>query len=68
MKELHDRINRVIHTASFAQALEEAGIDLFELQCDWHKYPNFNSLPVGYRQAIEAGEAELSECGMLELV
>ena len=69
MKELHDRINRVIHTRSFELALENAGIDLFEFQCEWCKLSNgsFDGLPPDYRNAILAGESELSDCKELTL-
>jgi hypothetical protein len=69
MKELHDRINRVIHTRAFEHSLEEAGVDLFEFQCNWCKLSNgsFDGLPEAYKKAILAGEAELVGCVELEL-
>ena len=70
MKTLHDRINRVIHTRAFEEALESAGVDLFEFQCEWCKLSNgsFDGLPASYREAILAGERELLGCVELELV
>lgn len=69
MKELHDRINRVIHTDAFERALEEAGIELFEFQCSWCKFGDggFDTLPEPYKNAILAGEKELEGCVELEL-
>lgn len=69
MKELHDRINRVIHTRAFEQTLEASGIDLFEFQCEWCKLGNggFDGLPQVYKNAILAGEQELIGCVELAL-
>jgi hypothetical protein len=69
MKELHDRINRVINTRGFRDALDQAGIPLFEFQFNWvmESQGNFDNLRAEYRHAIEAGEKELSTGGLLEL-
>jgi hypothetical protein len=70
MRELHERINRVIHTGAFERALEEAGIELFEFQASWQKLGanGFHGLPQPYKDAILAGEKELAACVELELV
>jgi hypothetical protein len=70
MKELHDRINRVINTCAFEQTLEKEGIALFQFQGKWARYASkggFDSLPAGYRRAIIAGEKELSKNGVLAI-
>lgn len=56
---IHDRINRVINTAAFEKALEDADVCLFEFQCEWPKHERFEDLPKAFQAAIEAGEAEL---------
>lgn len=63
MKELHDRINRVINAGAFLRTLESNGVDLIDFQCSWAQESegDFNKLPPVYRKAIEAGEAELSD-------
>jgi len=65
MKELHDRINKVINTDAFDAKLVEHGVDLFEFQCSWHKLSKgcFENLPQAYQDAILAGEAELRGAG-----
>ena len=67
--ELHDRINRVINTRAFDVYLEEHNIDLIDFQCSWHKISkgDFYKLPEDYQGAILAGEAELSNTGVVEL-
>lgn len=69
MKELHERINRVIHTAAFERTLHESGIELFEFQSDWCKHgeAGFDSLPESYKNAILEGEKELAGCIEMEL-
>jgi hypothetical protein len=69
MKELHDRINRVINTCAFEKYLADHGIDLFEFQCSWIKASkgSFDNLPKEYQEAILAGECELSQSGELSL-
>jgi hypothetical protein len=69
MKELHERINRVIHTRSFERALKNVGIELFEFQASWHELGEmgFDGLPPEYKTAILAGEQEQSGCFELEL-
>jgi hypothetical protein len=61
MKELHDRINRVINTQAFEASLSANGIDLFEFQCSWCTLSkgSFDNLPEPYKAAILAGESEL---------
>lgn len=62
MKTLHDRINRVIHTRAFERVLAQHDIDLIEFQCTWDKQSggDFDKLPHAYREAILAGEDDLS--------
>jgi hypothetical protein len=69
MKELHERINRVIHTVAFERALEAAGIELFEFQGTWSRFGKngFGDLPKPYQSAILAGEKELAGCVELDL-
>lgn len=69
MKELHDRINRIINAAAFEKYLGEHGIDLFEFQCSWAKLSKgkFENLPEHYQKAILAGEQELAQTGELTL-
>lgn len=69
MKELHDRINRIINTLAFEKCLASHGIDLFEFQCSWAKLSegNFDKLPENYKEAIICGEAELAQTGELSL-
>lgn len=66
---LHDRINRVINTDAFEKSLTRSGIELFEFQSNWSEAGKngFSGLPKAYRDAIVAGEKELSESGALEL-
>jgi hypothetical protein len=66
---LHDRINRVINTDAFEQSLTRSGIELFEFQSNWSESGKngFSGLPKPYRDAIVAGEKELSESGAFEL-
>jgi len=66
--KLHDRINRVINTAAFEESLSKSGMELFDFQCEWPKYSQFDDLPEAYRKAIEAGESELFRTGELTLV
>lgn len=63
MKDLHDRINRVINTAAFEQCLEAHDVDLIKFQYEWHRISGgvFEKLPEVYQQAILAGERELEE-------
>ena len=69
MKELHDRINRVINTDAFEKALVDGGIDLWDFQCSWHQLSRgvFSNLPKEYQEAILAGEKELQGSGELVL-
>lgn len=69
MKELHDRINRIINTDAFEKSLGEQGIDLFDFQCSWTKesHGSFDNLPQAYKDAIIAGEQELAQTGELSL-
>lgn len=60
-KALHDRINRVINTDAFEQALERDGLTVFEFQTQWAVAGSFDKLPAEFQNAIAAGEAELSE-------
>lgn len=69
MKELHDRIGRVINARAFQAALDKAGIALFDFQLNWMKISgsDFSKLPAAYRKSIEAGERELRSDRVLEL-
>jgi len=69
MKELHDRINRVINTRAFEKYLEDHDIDLFEFQCSWAEASkgSFDKLPEDYQNAILAGEQELAQTGELTI-
>ena len=69
MKEIHERINRVIHTGAFERVLAESGIELFEFQYSWKTLGvnGFVGLPQAYKDAILAGEKELAGCVELEL-
>ncbi len=69
MKDLHDRINRVINTLAFEDSLEASGIDLFDFQCSWAKLSEgrFENLPQEYQKAVLAGEQELAQTGELSL-
>jgi hypothetical protein len=69
MKELHDRINRVINTRAFRDALKRNSIPLFKFQSNWMRESNgyFGNLPDAYREAIEAGEKDLSTEHLLEM-
>ncbi len=69
MKELHDRINRIINAEAFRRALEDEEIDFIEFQCTWAELSkgSFDNLPAGYRRAVLKGEEELLGAGSLAL-
>lgn len=48
---LQDRINRIIHTTPFEEALEAIGMDLFEFQSEWARHAP-NALPVRVQMVI----------------
>lgn len=54
-RELESLINSVINEPEFTAALNEQGYELFEFQCDWANYPDFNSLPDHWKKAIDSG-------------
>ena len=57
---LHDRINCVINTPAFEKSLEAHNLCLFDFQAEWNNYASFDVLPQAFKEAILAGEAELS--------
>jgi len=57
--ELHDRINRIINTPAFERTLEAHGYCLFDFQAEWTRYPTFEELPEGFKDAITQAEREL---------
>jgi hypothetical protein len=59
-KALHDRINRIINTDAFEKALEAEGLSVFDFQADWADYDSFETLPDAFKNAILAGETEIS--------
>jgi hypothetical protein len=63
MKELHDRIARIIDEPEFEAALEEHGTDLATFQCAWAKASkgDFSSLSAEYQTSIIQAETEIRE-------
>src|ERR1700692_3505577 len=54
---LEERINRVINTEVFEEALERHHVDLFDFQIDWPAYMDFDHLPPAYQSVIEDAES-----------
>jgi hypothetical protein len=63
MKELHDRIARIIDASEFESALEEQGEDLATFQCAWAKASkgDFAALSAKYQTAIIKAETAIRE-------
>lgn len=65
---LEDRINRVINTDSFESTLKKSNFSLIDFQLRWrYSGGDFDFLIKPFKEAILAGEKELTQEGIVNL-